>query len=366
VKRPLPTDDEEWMQRALSLARRGEGRTRPNPPVGAVVVKSGRIVGEGYHHRAGMAHAEVEALKGLSRRVSQGATMFVTLEPCCTHGKTPPCTGRILDAGISRVVVGVRDPNPRHCGRGLRKLRSAGVDVDVGVCRAEAKALLAPFAKWVTTALPYVTLKMGMTLDGRIADSKGVSRWITGPAARREVRRLRQRSDAILVGSETAVVDDPSLRWSENPARNPLRIIIDSKGAVSPLSKVFTDGHASNTIVASTSRCPASRSAAYRASGAEVLRCGRGKRVDLRRLLHELGERGVLHVLCEGGGVLAEELVRLGVVDRFEFFVAPKFLGGGGCPVLGGGGWGLEDGPQLRFLESRQVGRDVWVSAEPL
>ncbi len=291
---------ERWMRHALALARRGEGRTHPNPPVGAVVVKGGRILGEGYHRRAGLPHAEVEALKELGAR-SVGATLYVTLEPCSTHGRTPPCTQHVIDCGIARVAVAVPDPNPAHGGRGLRQLRAAGIEVISGVCREEGAALLAPFETWITTGLPYVTLKMGMTLDGRIADAKGESRWITGAAARREVQRLRKRVDAIMVGCGTAVADNPSLRWSKVAARNPKRIIVDSTGRVSPQSQVFTDGQSRNTIVVTAGACTQGRVAAYEAAGAAVWLCGRGRRVNLRLLLQKLGKAGLLHVLCEGG-----------------------------------------------------------------
>jgi diaminohydroxyphosphoribosylaminopyrimidine deaminase / 5-amino-6-(5-phosphoribosylamino)uracil reductase len=359
-----PATDEHWMRRALAIARRGEGRTCPNPPVGAVVVGAGQVLGEGYHRRAGAAHAEVDALRDLDGKAC-GATLYVTLEPCSTHGRTPPCTERILACGIGRVVVSVRDPNPAHAGRGLRLLRAAGVDVVEGVCSEAGQALLAPFAKWITTGRPFVTLKMGMTLDGRIADSTGRSRWITGPAARREVRRLRQRADAIVVGRNTAACDDPSLRWSAIASRNPKRIIVDATGAVSPDSQVFQDGQAQNTIVATTRNCPEACAAAYVATGAQVWYCGRGRRVSLRLLMKRIGEAGLLHVLCEGGGELAAQLVRDEYVDAFEFFVAPTLLGGGGAPVIGGKGWPLGHAPALRFTEVKQVGDDVLIRAVP-
>jgi len=353
------------MRHALRLARRGEGRTHPNPPVGAVVVKRGRVIGEGYHHRAGLPHAEVEALDSLGSRAS-GSTVYVTLEPCSTQGRTPPCTELIKKCGVAEVVVSVQDPNPEHCGRGLRQLRAAGIKVVSGICRDEGTQLLAPFAKWITTGLPYVTLKMGMTLDGRIADSRGTSRWITGPDARREVQRLRKRVDAIMVGSGTAVADDPSLCWSKVASRNPKRVVVDSRGRVSPGLQVFTDGQSKNTIVATTSHCAAKRAQAYESAGATVWRAGRGRRVNLPLLMRKLGDADVLHVLCEGGGVLAAQLVKDGLVDAFEFFVAPKFLGGTGSPVIGGNGWRLAGGPELKFLESRTLGHDIWIRAIPV
>ncbi len=348
------------MERALALARRGEGRTRPNPPVGAVVVKRGRVLGEGYHHRAGMPHAEVEALGGLDRE-ARGATIYVTLEPCSTQGRTPPCTDLILEKGIKRVVISVSDPNPKHKGRGLHLLREAGVEVVEGVCKEAGRELLAPFAKWVTAGIPFVTLKMGMTLDGRIADSKGTSRWITGADSRAEVRRLRQRSDAILVGRNTAVTDDPSLRWSKSKRLNPKRVIVDSAGSLSPKAQVLSDGQAENTIIATTAACSDKRAAQYIECGAEVWRCGRGKRVSLKLLMKRLGKVGIMHLLCEGGGELAEQLVRSDLVDAFEFFVAPKIIGGRGAAVVGGNGWSLKNAPELKFTESRMVGDDIWI-----
>lgn len=359
----MKNTDTKWMEMALALAGRGEGRTRPNPPVGAVVVKCGRVLGEGYHHRAGMPHAEVEALACLGRE-TRGATIYVTLEPCCTQGRTPPCTDLIIEKGIARVVISVSDPNPKHKGRGLRLLRDAGIEVVEGVCREAGEALLAPFAKWVTTGEPFVTLKMGMTLDGRIADSKGTSRWITGASSRAEVRRLRQRADAILVGRNTAVMDDPSLRWSKSARLNPMRVIVDSAGKLSPQAQVFSDGQAHNTIIVTTQACAERRVAEYIEGGAEVWRCGRGKRVSLKMLMKRLGKAGIMHLLCEGGGELAEDLVRLDLVDVFEFFVAPKIIGGEGAPVVGGRGWSLKNAPNMKFVETRMIGEDIWIRGE--
>jgi len=357
--------DEAWMRRALELGRRGEGRTRPNPPVGAVIVRDGKVIGEGWHRRAGGPHAEIVALAGLSRESTVGATLYVTLEPCSTQGRTPPCTDAILRSGIARVVVSAVDPNPKHRGRGLRLLARHGVTVARGVCRSEGAALLAPFAKWVTSGLPYLTLKMGMTLDGRIADHQHRSRWITGSAARKEVQQLRSRADAILVGAHTAQLDNPSLRWSERAALNPKRIVLDARGQLALDAKVLADGQGANTIVVTTSAVPAVRRAAIEATGARLWTCGRGARVNLRLLLARAGEEGLLHVLCEGGGELAAQLVREGLVDEYWFYVAPLFLGGGGVPVLGGPGWRLADAPPLTITDVCQVGQDVLIRALP-
>jgi len=363
---PQAVDEEHWMRRALALARRGEGRTRPNPPVGAVIVRDGVAIGEGFHRQAGGPHAEIGALRGLDRQQVEGATLYVTLEPCSTHGRTPPCTDAILRSGIARTVVSAKDPNPKHAGRGLRLLARHGIEVVTGACRAEGEALIAPFAKWVRTGRPFVTLKMGMTLDGRIADSDRCSRWITGERARREVRALRRRADAVLVGANTALQDNPSLRYSTAVAGvNPLRLILDGAGRVPLDSNVFTDGQSTNTVVVTTARCKEARRAAVEAAGARVWICGDGERIDLAALLDKAGAEGLLHVLCEGGGVLAEELVRLRLADAYWFFIAPRFLGGRGVPVLGGSGWPLADAPLLKLEEVRRVGGDVLIRAVP-
>ncbi len=353
------------MTRALTLARRGEGRTRPNPPVGAVLVRGGVVIGEGYHACAGGPHAEIEALRGLVRRQTEAATLYVTLEPCSSHGRTPPCIDAIAAAGICEVVVSVEDPNPLHRGRGLRQLQRWGIRVIRSVCREEGAALLAPFAKWITTGRPYVTVKTGMTLDGRIADAQGHSRWITGPDARREVHRLRRRADAILVGGRTARLDNPSLRWSARVALNPKRILLDSQGQLPLTAAVFTDGQSENTIIAVTAACTAARRAAIAATGARFWVCGRGRYVSLRGLLAKAGEEGLLHVLCEGGGVLTEQLVRRGLADEYWFFIAPALLGGSGVAAVAGGGWPLTAMPRLRIANVRMAGADVLIRAFP-
>jgi diaminohydroxyphosphoribosylaminopyrimidine deaminase/5-amino-6-(5-phosphoribosylamino)uracil reductase len=359
------TVDEHWMQRALALGRRGAGRTRPNPPVGAVIVRGERVIGEGWHRKAGRPHAEIEALGALKPVQTAGATLYVTLEPCSTHGRTPPCTEAIIKSGIKRVVVSAVDPNPKHRGRGLRLLKRAGMSITQGVCQKEGEALLAPFAKWVTTGKPYLTLKMGMTLDGRIADSRYQSRWITGPSSRRMVKQLRQQADAILVGARTAQRDNPSLCWSARPSLNPRRIVLDAQGKLPLTAKVLTDGQANNTVVVMTATASPARRSAIEAKGAHVWICGRGRRVNLSALLKKMGQEGLLHVLCEGGGELAAQLVRDNLVDAYCFFVAPCFLGGSGVSVLGGAGWRLAEGPLLQFTNVSRVGQDILIQAKP-
>jgi diaminohydroxyphosphoribosylaminopyrimidine deaminase/5-amino-6-(5-phosphoribosylamino)uracil reductase len=324
------------MQRALALARRGEGLTRPNPPVGAVLVQNGKIIAEGFHKKAGGPHAEVNCLKSAIGNL-QSAILYVTLEPCSTYGRTPPCTDMILSNGISRVVIGAKDPNPAHAGRGIRILRRAGVEVITGVCRAEAEMLIAPFAKRILTGMPYVTLKLAATVDGRIADSSGKSKWITGPQARAKVQELRRSADAIMVGAGTVRSDDPSLLPRPARGRMPWRVIVGS--TLQANAKVLTDEASGQTLVMSGS---------------------------LRKILCDLGKRGVMHVLCEGGGELAGSLVRAGLVDEFALFVAPSMLGGDGVPMVGSKGWLLTKMPLLSFQTLEKCGKDVFIRALPL
>ena len=326
---------EPFMQRALALARRGEGLTRPNPPVGAVLVQNGKIIAEGFHKKAGGPHAEVNCLAKVPT-IGKTATLYVTLEPCSTTGRTPPCTDLILARGIKKVVIGAKDPNPAHAGRGIRILRRAGVDVTTGVCRAEAEALIAPFAKRILTGMPYVTLKLAATIDGRIADASGKSKWITGPQARAKVQELRRSADAIMVGAGTVRADDPSLLPRPSKGRNPWRGIIGSN--IPAKSKVLTDEAAERTLVMNG---------------------------PLKTILRDLGKRGIMHVLCEGGGELAGSLVRARLVDAFALFVAPSLLGGDGFPMFGKNGWLLATMPLLSFQTLEKCGKDVFIRALP-
>lgn len=357
-------NDTKWMTEALRLARLGEGLTRPNPPVGAVVVKNGRLVGRGYHRKAGGPHAEIHALRQAGSR-ARGATLYVTLEPCSTFGRTPPCTEAIVRAGITRVVAAVPDPNPRHAGRGFRLLRRAGLDVAYGVCAEAARDILAPFASSMTRQRPYVTLKLAESLDGRIADSAGRSKWISGSAARAVVQGLRRQADAVLVGAGTVRLDNPSLLPRPAKGRSPYRVIVDAAGRVPASLRVFSDEFASQTLLATTKRCPVRRRRDYAARGARVMvlpDSGRG--VSLPALLKSLHGLGVLHVLCEGGGELAASLVRADLVDELVLFMAPVIIGGDGVGAMGGKGWPLADAPRLRIVETCLVGGDVMIRAK--
>jgi len=358
--------DRYWMRQALRLAARGEGRTRPNPPVGAVLVRQESVVGRGWHRQAGGPHAEVEALREAGP-AARGATLYVTLEPCCTQGRTPPCTEAILAAGIRRVVAGAADPNPRHAGRGLAQLSAAGIVTECGLLESDCLDLIAPFRRHVKTGRPYLTLKLAMTLDGRIADSAGCSRWITGPEARRWVHALRRRADAVMVGAGTACADDPSLLpVPSEPNRSLFRIVVDGMGRLPIEARLVNDAHAARTIVATTRRCPAERRAAWTRHGAQVwVLPGRQGRLNLRDLMLRIGAMGLLHVVCEGGGRLAAALVQEALVDAYAFFYAPWLLGGASVPGLAGSGWGLAIAPVLTIRSVRRLGNDLLVQAHP-
>lgn len=355
--------DRRRMEEALALAREGEGLTRPNPPVGAVVVRGGRVVGRGFHRRAGGAHAEVAALREAGA-AARGGELYVTLEPCSTQGRTPPCTDAILQAGISRVVAATLDPNPAHLGKGLQVLAAAGIEVLDGVCRPEAERLIEPFRTWIREGRPHVTLKLAMTLDGRIADRRGASRWITSGEAREQVQAWRRRCDAVMVGARTIRQDDPSLLPRPTHGRRPWRVAVMGADPLPRRARILTDRHSDRTLVACGNR-PAPRLPAD--SRAEILSvpAGRSGRVSLPRLLRELGARGMLHVLCEGGGRLAESLVKAGLVDTYLLFYGPSLLGGSAVPALEGSGWGMQTRPALSLESVQCIGPDVAILAHP-
>jgi len=331
------TSDEKFMMRAIELARQGEGLTRPNPPVGAVLVQDGEIVAEGWHEKAGGDHAECLCLKNLKPKAQslRSASLYVTLEPCSTHGRTPPCTDLILEKGIGRVVVAMKDLNPKHAGRGLDILREAGIEVVAGVCEKEGRELIAPFEKFITTGMPYVTLKLASTLDGKIADRNGDSKWITGTEARERVQEMRCRADAIMVGAATVRADDPSLLPRPARGRAPWRVVIGKN--IPSDAKVLNDEAADRTLV---------------------------REGLLKPVLKEMAEQhDIMHVLCEGGGQLAAELVEEGLVDEFAFFIAPKLLGADGRPNFGKTGGLISDARNLKFQSLEQLGEDVLLRA---
>jgi diaminohydroxyphosphoribosylaminopyrimidine deaminase/5-amino-6-(5-phosphoribosylamino)uracil reductase len=361
-----------FMRLALALSGRGYGRTSPNPLVGAVLVKGRQIIGQGWHRRAGGPHAETEALRDAERRKKspKGAALYVTLEPCCTHGRTPPCTDAIIAAGIRRVVVAATDPNPKHAGRGFRILRRAGIEVIHGVLAGEAAKLNEAFNHWIVHQTPFVTVKAAMTLDGKIATASGESKWITGEKARAEGMKLRAGADAVLVGVNTVLADDPSLtlrqaRSSKLRPKRLRRIILDSRARTPIQSKVVSDEFAALTTIVVVHGAPRKRVAAL-AGKVNILEAPlRGGRIDLRWLLRKLGREGVTSLLVEGGGEVNASFLLGGLAHRVAFFYAPKILGSRDArkAVAGEGARSLAEVLNLTGVEWRQVGRDLMMKA---
>jgi len=361
------TADRDFMQLALDLAARARGLASPNPMVGAVVVKDGAVVGRGYHRRAGAAHAEVEALAEAGAR-ARGATLYVSLEPCNHHGRTPPCADAVLAAGVARVVAAVADPNPRVAGGGGARLRAAGVDVTIGCLAPEARALNRAFFTAVCEGRPHVTLKWAMTLDGKIAAYDRQSRWITGETARAEAHRLRSESDAVLVGVGTALADDPALdvRVGTPWPREPFRVVVDSRARLPLSARMITAGQPSRVVVAVADAAPAERVARLESLGVMVLPCkSDGGRVDLTDLSARLLSMDVIAMLVEGGGALHASFVHAALVDRVAVFLAPKVLGGAESPTpVAGRGLPLSRALVLESATSRQVGADWLIEAD--
>ena len=353
--------DEQMMARAISLARNGLGRTSPNPLVGAVIVRDGRIVAEGWHRKAGTPHAEIHALN-MAGELARGATVYVSLEPCAHYGRTGPCAKALVEAGVSRVVVAMMDPNPKVAGKGIAILQEAGIQVTTGVLEQEARQLNEVFLKWMTTGLPFVALKTAMTLDGKIATAAGQSQWITNEASRYETHRLRDIYDGILVGINTALADNPSLttRLKEYQGRNPVRIVVDSRARLPLTAKLVTDG-AARTIVAVTEQAPAERVEALRSAGVEIIVAGSSNHVDMHSLMEQLGAMKISSVLVEGGGSVNFSLLQAGLVDRVYAFIAPKLVGGRDAltPVEGDGFQELDHAVELENIQLRQLGSDV-------
>lgn len=349
-------NEERFMRRALSLARRGRGKVSPNPMVGCVLVKGGRVVGEGWHARFGGPHAEPRALKAAGKR-ARGATAYVTLEPCCYHGKTPPCTAALTQAGVRRVVAGARDPNPRVSGRGLAALRRAGIRTQLGLLAKEAAALYRPFSVFIRQRRPYVILKAAASLDGRIETASGQSKWITSPEARALSRRMRSEVDAILVGVETVKADDP--RLTASGGRNPVRIILDSKLRAPRNARVFRGpGRAIvATAVSFNGRRPLPR--------VDHLRIPRRKGgLDLGFLLRRLAAQGIGTLLIEGGSAVHTSFLEADLVDELRLFMAPRLIGGAGARSFfeGRGFRRLSRSLSLTDVRVRTIGGDLLVT----
>lgn len=356
--------DIQYMRRAMELAYRGTGAVNPNPLVGAVVVKDGRIIAEGWHQCYGGPHAERNALKNKTEDV-EGATMYVTLEPCCHTGKTPPCTDAVIEHRIAKVVVGLTDPNPLVAGKGIKKLRDAGIEVVAGVLEDELREQNRVFLKYITTRMPWVILKAAMTLDGKIAAHTGDSRWVTGEESRHYVQRMRAEFPSIMVGSGTVRTDDPLLNCRlEGDVRQPVRIVVDSRAAIALDSHIVRTAGEYRTVVVHTDQAPLRQLEALQAAGVETLLCAaRDNRVDIREMLHTLGTSGIDAVLLEGGGELNDTFIRERLVDEVCIFVAPKIIGGreAKTPVEGIGFARMNEAVELYDTRITPIGSDFMI-----
>lgn len=366
--RTADSSDIGVMRKALALARRGYGTTSPNPMVGAVLVKGNKILGRGWHRRAGGAHAEVQALRDAERRGHdvKEATIYVTLEPCCTHGRTPPCTDAIIGAQLKRVVVAAIDPNPAHCRRGLRLLQRAGLDVAQGVLEHEALELNEDFNHWIVRRTPYITVKAAMTLDGKIATATGESKWITGARARAFGMRLRQGADALLAGVNTVLADDPALTARRSGTKKqPRRIILDANARTPLKAKVVCDSFASMTSIVVSKAAPPARVAALRGRVNVIVAPSKKGCIDLPWLLKRLGSEEVTSLLVEGGGEVNASFLLQRLAHRIAFFYAPKILGGRDSikSVAGNGLMTQRDWIRLAGIKWRALGPDLLLTA---
>ncbi len=357
--------DEKYMRLALDLARKGEGRTHPNPMVGAVIVSSGKIIGQGYHSKAGLSHAEVVAMKN-SKVSLKGAVMFVTLEPCDHYGRTPPCTEAIINSGIKKVYVAMADPNPLNSGKGIRKLKRSGINVNVGLCEAESRFLNRAYVKFISSGMPYVTVKLAQSLDGKIAARDGTSKWISSLESRRYVKKIRSRVDAVMVGINTVLNDDPTLKAQKRSGKKVVRIVLDSKLRTPERSRLVVTADSLPLILATTSEAPSKKiKSLSRKNGVEVIvaKADKGK-VGLKDLFRDLAKRGIVSILSEGGGELAGSLFDGKFASEVIFFVAPKILGGKKVSVAGQGASNISDAIILRDKEVFTSGGDVVVRAK--
>lgn len=357
--------DEKYMKQALMLAQYATGRTSPNPMVGAVITRDGRVVGQGWHKKAGAPHAEINALQQAGDLARNG-TIYVTLEPCSHYGRTGPCVEALIAAGIKKVIIAMTDPNPLVAGQGIRKLRKAGIEVVEGVLASEAAKLNEVFIKWISTKMPFVLLKSAMSLDGKIASYTGHSKWITGSESRAYVHQLRDVYDAILVGIGTVLADNPSLTTRLTyQGENPIRVIVDSKARTPLESNVVADGLA-KTIIAVTHEAPQSRVNALRTRGVDVIVCeSKDGGINLSNLFQVLGKQQITSILIEGGSTINASVLEDNLVDKIQWFIAPKFIGGSGAPGPIGGK-GIDEVNNAKIFEDihiESIGEDILISA---
>ena len=359
--------DQEYMLRAIQLAKKGEGWTNPNPMVGAVIVKDGQIIGEGYHKKYGELHAERNAIASLTES-AEGAVLYVTLEPCCHHGKTPPCTEAILEQKIQKVVIGSRDPNPKVSGKGIKMLQEAGIEVIEDFMREECDRLNPVFFHYITTKTPYVVMKYAMTLDGKIATKTGASKWITGEAARAEVQHMRHRYMGIMAGIGTVIADDPMLNVRVEGWKSPIRILCDSGLRIPLDGQIVKSAGKYRTIVAyADSENTEAKRKRLHEMGVETIWCpDENNQVDLKKLMRYLGEEGIDSILLEGGGTLNDSALRAGIVQEVQAFIAPKLFGGmnSKTPVEGIGVRFPSEAVKLKCTDICQIGEDIRITCQ--
>lgn len=356
--KPSPPEEIRHMSEALRLAAKARGRTSPNPLVGAVLVKGGEVLACGYHRRAGEKHAEIVALERAGQR-SEGAELFINLEPCAHAGRTPPCVEALIRAHVGSVIIGMVDPNPLVSGRGIEALKNAGIPVRVGVLERECRRLNAAFSKYITSGLPYVTLKLAATMDGKIATESGDSRWVSGEESRRMVHRLRNHVDAILVGIETVLKDDPELTCRIAGGRNPARVVLDSRLRI-PLTSKMLKRDGARVIVVTKKGVEPSAAEDLRVRGIELIQVGeRERRPSLEEALRELARAEIVHVMIEGGAEIAASALRARLVDHLLVFYAPKLVGGDGKSMIGPlGVRSMRDALCLKESRWRPLGKD--------
>jgi diaminohydroxyphosphoribosylaminopyrimidine deaminase / 5-amino-6-(5-phosphoribosylamino)uracil reductase len=355
-------DDEKWMRRVLHLAEKGRGRTSPNPMVGAVLVKRGKVVGEGYHARAGEPHAEIVAIEKAGERAKE-ATLYINLEPCTHYGKTPPCAPAVIESGVRKVIVGIEDPNPLVKGRGVALLKQAGLDVRVGILARECQRLNEAFCKVMVQHEPFITLKAAATLDGKLATRNGESQWITGEVSRRFVHRLRNQVDGVVVGIGTVLKDDPMLTARVRGGRDPYRIVFDSRLRIPENARVI-DLSPSKTIVATTEMASRDKIERLQNKGVRILVSdSKSGKVDLKSSLLKLAELGMMSLLLEGGSQLSGSFLDQRLIDKVLLFLSPKLIGDPEAPGIfsGLGVAHLKEAIPLRDLKVRKIGEDILV-----
>ena len=359
--------DQNYMLQAIQLAKQGEGWTNPNPMVGTVIVKNGRIIGKGYHKKCGELHAERNAIASLTES-AEGATIYVTLEPCCHYGKTPPCTEAIIEQKIKRVVIGSRDPNPKVSGKGIKMLQEAGIEVIEDFMREECDRLNPVFFHYITTKTPYVVMKYAMTLDGKIATKTGESKWITGEAARAEVQHMRHRYMGIMAGIGTVLADDPMLNVRVEGWKSPIRILCDSGLRIPLDGQIVKSAGKYRTIVAyADSENTEAKRKRLHEMGVETICCpDENNQVDLKKLMKYLGEEGIDSILLEGGGTLNDSALRAGIVQEVQAFIAPKLFGGmnSKTPVEGIGVRFPSEAVKLKCTDICQIGEDIRITCQ--